>query len=263
MWSGTQTAVIFPYRWRRPLHWSTFSRCCCWSRSGTCLDGPAWRGGSERGQMMQIWKNQLKLKLKIPQWHNKWALSNAVQTHHKFPLGSLGHGDAVPVPLVSRDGPSHGAALQLQVLADVQLLRLWLDDQPQPTLRGVVAQPWRQWWSEEEISHICCLRTHSTLKNKSTLRKWSSQSWLCYTKFLRPPTFAVLEEKIGWFFFVGSFSHTCKQAQIVPFLSKTETRPGRLRCRWGSRARVGFGPMSTTFVPAARIILVWVLFFCL
>lgn len=146
-------------------------------------------------------KSQLKLKLKIPQWRKKWALSNDVQTHHQLPLGSLGHGHAVPVPLVSRDGPSHGAALQLQVLADVQLPRLWLDDQPQPTLRGVVARPWRQRWSEEEVSHICRLLTHSTLKNKSTLRKWSSQSWLCYTKCLCPQRLRFWRRRLVDFFF--------------------------------------------------------------
>lgn len=94
------------------------------------------------------------------------------KTHHEFPLGSLGYGDTFPVPLVSRDGPSHGAALQLQVLADVQLLRLWLDDQLQPTLEGVVAQAWRQRGSEGgDVSHPLSNRSQNTLNNKSAVRK--------------------------------------------------------------------------------------------
>lgn len=61
--------------------------------------------------------------------------SDVNQTHREFPLGRRGDGDAVPVPLVSRDGPAHGTALQLQVLADVQLLHLRLDHQPQAPLQ--------------------------------------------------------------------------------------------------------------------------------
>lgn len=66
------------------------------------------------------------------------------QIHHEFSFGSCGYGDAIPVPLVSRDGPAHGATLQLQVLADVQLLHLRLDHQPQAALQGEVAQTWRR-----------------------------------------------------------------------------------------------------------------------
>lgn len=97
------------------------------------------------------------------------------EPHQEFPLGSRGHGGAVPVPLVSRDGPAHGAALQLQVLSDVQLLRLRLDHQPQPALQGVVAQPW---WRRSEVQmSACSLLTHNTPEAGAEHRNHCGRTW--------------------------------------------------------------------------------------
>lgn len=114
----------------------------------------------------------------VSHWHNNWALSNVNHTHHEFPLGRRGYGDAVPVPLVSRDGPAHGTALQLQVLADVQLLRLRLDHQPQPPLQGVVAQSW--WWrrrSEVLMSPACSLLNHNTTDVWLDVSSYCCRTW--------------------------------------------------------------------------------------
>lgn len=64
--------------------------------------------------------------------------------HRELSLGGVRDRDSVPVPLVSRDGPPHGATLQLQALPGVQRLRLRLDHQLQPSVQGVVALPWRR-----------------------------------------------------------------------------------------------------------------------